>query len=79
MKKQILALFILCALFRASVGRAFSSDSLRNTPVVKVTQNWMPSVVNISTEQIVLLQQNSFWGLYGSQFDEFLKGDSALF
>lgn len=62
-------LIVLCAL----AGRLFAAESPRVTPVVKVVQRWAPSVVNISTERIVLLRQNPFWGHYGGVFDEFFS------
>ena len=54
----------------------------RETPVVKVFRDWSPSVVNISTQRIVLLRQNPYWGGYGDLFDnlfrDFYQGRSAV-
>lgn len=36
---------------------------------MKVIQNWAASVVNISTERIVLLRQQPFWQGYGDDLD----------
>jgi len=41
----------------------------RQTPVVKVVNNAAACVVNISTEKILLLRQNPYWGVYGSDMD----------
>lgn len=44
-------------------------DNLRETPVVQVVRQNAGAVVNISTEQIVLLRESPVWGRYGSEFD----------
>lgn len=68
MKKVVL---IAAALgFFASPALA---DSARMTPAVKVIQRCAPAVVNISTEQLVLLRQNPFWGAYGTQLDDYFN------
>jgi S1-C subfamily serine protease/HSP20 family molecular chaperone IbpA len=41
----------------------------RQTPVVKVVNNTAGCVVNISTEKILLLRQNPYWGVYGNDLD----------
>ena len=41
----------------------------RETPVVRVVQKNAGAVVNISTEQVVLLRESHVWGPYGSEFD----------
>lgn len=41
----------------------------RQTPVVKVVKDTAESVVNISTEHIIFLRQNPYWGVYGNDFD----------
>jgi len=38
---------------------------------VKVVKEWTSSVVNISTERVVLMQQHPYWRAYGTAFDEF--------
>jgi len=45
------------------------NGNVRETPVVGVVKNNAEAVVNISTESIVLLRENPFWGSYGSEFD----------
>lgn len=47
--------------------------SARVSPVVQVVRNCADSVVNISTERVVVLQQNPLWHTYGSAFDEFFN------
>ena len=47
--------------------------SQRETPIVNVVRDNSAAVVNISTESIVLLQENPYWGGYGSEFDLFFK------
>jgi S1-C subfamily serine protease/HSP20 family molecular chaperone IbpA len=46
-----------------------SEVNSRETPIVKVVRDRAASVVNISTERILFLRQNPFWGRYGSDFD----------
>ena len=63
-------------LYAAGIGTAASGgqdESPRNSPVVKVVKEWSPSVVNISTERIVLLKQQPYWQAYGGAFEEFFK------
>lgn len=43
----------------------------RETPVVKVVKENAGAVVNISTERILLLRENPYWGHYGNEFDFF--------
>ncbi len=52
-------------------GTVVHADNIRETPVVKAIQKCAPLVVNISTERTLMLQQNPFWGAYGSQLDAF--------
>ena len=66
MKKIIASLLIL---FQFSAP-AFAISSTRKTPAVEVVQDWGPSVVNISTERVALLRNQSFWGNYGSAYDQ---------
>lgn len=66
------SLIVICAASILCAGAAVAA-SPRNTPVVKVTREWSPSVVNISTERTVLLQQNPNWKQFGNFFDEFYK------
>ena len=47
--------------------------SLRETPIVKVVRENAEAVVNISTELIVYLRDNPFWGSYGSDFDSIFE------
>jgi len=65
----ILAATILLAAFSGGCA----AESARNSPIVKVVKEWSPSVVNISTERVVLLQQQPYWQAYGGAFDEFFK------
>ena len=46
-----------------------NADNPRETPVVQVVRQNAAAVVNISTEQIVLLRESPVWGRYGSEFD----------
>ncbi len=45
----------------------------RETPIVKVAQEWGPAVVNISTEKIISLQDDPFWHGYGAAYDGMLQ------
>ncbi|MFH1846995.1 MAG: trypsin-like peptidase domain-containing protein [Candidatus Omnitrophota bacterium] len=69
---RILAVMIM---FFSSIGsvNVYSQESLRETPIVRVVRQTAPGVVNISTERIVLLRQNPFWGRYGQEFDKFFN------
>ena len=49
----------------------WAKDNLRETPVVKVVRDNAVSVVNISTERVVLLRESPYWGSYGSEFEIF--------
>lgn len=55
-----------------------SAENPRETPIVKVIRQCGPSVVNISTERVVLLQQNPFYGLYRGQFNDVLDQSSKV-
>lgn len=59
---------VLSLIFYVPAAHAVSEK--RRTPVVEVVQEWGASVVNIGTEQVVYLKQQSFWGNYGSAFDQ---------
>lgn len=72
------ALVTLVALVLIAASGAAAEDrhtkGPRNSPIVKVVREWSPSVVNISTERIVLLQQQQpYWQAYGGAFNEFFK------
>jgi len=67
-----LAAVTALALCLLSAGCA-AADSPRNTPIVKVVKEWASSVVNISTERVVTLQQHPYWRAYGGAFDEFFN------
>ncbi|MFA5143452.1 MAG: trypsin-like peptidase domain-containing protein [Candidatus Omnitrophota bacterium] len=53
MKARIL---FISAVSMILCGNIFAAESIRITPVVKIVKEWSPSVVNISTEQVVLMQ-----------------------
>jgi S1-C subfamily serine protease/HSP20 family molecular chaperone IbpA len=61
---------VFCLIFLL-LGDFAWSDSLRQTPIVKVVRQNADSVVNISTERIVYLRESPFWGTYGNKFDFF--------
>ncbi len=50
------------------------AENVRQTPVVRAIQKCSPSVVNISTERVVLLRQNPVWGAYGKMLDDLHAG-----
>jgi Do/DeqQ family serine protease len=58
------ALAVVLAVIAACCAQAGADDSERRTPVVRAAQRVSPSVVNISTEQVVVLRADPF-------FDEF--------
>ena len=49
----------------------FAGESTRITPIVKIVKEWSPAVVNISTERVVTLRTNPFWGQFGGMISEF--------
>ncbi len=62
--------FMSIAVICVCVRSAFASkDNPRETPVVKVVRENASAVVNISTERLIYLSENPFWGRYGSEFD----------
>ncbi|MCM8760926.1 MAG: trypsin-like peptidase domain-containing protein [Candidatus Omnitrophica bacterium] len=74
LKRLILpAILALCL----STGCGNAAESPRLTPVVKVVKKWGPSVVNISTERLAIIQHNLFQGMYGTAFEEFFRQNPA--
>jgi len=71
-KKKAVLYTLLMIILCVTVSSA-SADDPRQTPVVKVVQENSSSVVNISTERIVLLREYPSWGNYGSEFDSFFE------
>ncbi len=67
--KILLVIFIV----QLSYTSPASAENIRETPVVKVVKTCAPSVVNISTERLILLRQNPFWGNFGNQYDDFFQ------
>lgn len=69
----IAAVFVLIAASSA-IASGDQAESPRNSPVVKVVKEWSASVVNISTERVVLVQQQQpYQQAYAGAFDEFFK------
>ena len=68
MKRRAAVITAALLLLTASSGCA--AESPRNSPVVKVVKEWSPSVVNISTERVITVQQ-PYWQAYGGAFNEF--------
>ncbi len=67
----ILPLFFTAVLSCCPAAAAESAvQDPRETPVVKVVRENAGAVVNISTEQIVLLRESPVWGQYGGEFDD---------
>lgn len=52
-------------------------ESARHTPIVKVVQECIPSVVNISTESSVVLKQHPLGNEYGGAFEDFYNHFAA--
>ena len=70
MKTIILPVFLTAVLLCCPAAVSESAvQNPRETPVVKVVRGNAAAVVNISTEQIVLLRESPVWGRYGSEFD----------
>lgn len=71
MTRRVIALSAFALFLACSVS--FARETPRLSPIVKVVKECSSSVVNISTEQIVVLQQQPYWRAYGSAFDEFFR------
>ena len=56
---------------------AEAEESVRNTPVVKVMKEWAGSVVNISTEKVVILQFDPTWQQYRNLFGGQMPNENA--
>ena len=67
--RVIPAFIVLCC----AACALHAKESPRLTPVVNVVKTHGSSVVNISTERVVLLRHNPFWGHYGTAFDDFFR------
>ncbi|MDD5561997.1 MAG: trypsin-like peptidase domain-containing protein [Candidatus Omnitrophica bacterium] len=63
------AFFVFAANLLALASVNGAEIDARMTPVVKVVKEAAGSVVNISTEKVILLQQNPVWGVYGNDLD----------
>jgi serine protease Do len=68
MKKAAPVLF-LAILLSASC----QSESMRETPAVRVVKQTAASVVNIRTEAVVDLKEHPQWGRYGEELDRYFK------
>ena len=71
LKKIPLVLLVLALCVLPASTNLFAN--VRETPIVKIVEEWSPSVVNISTETIVYLRNNPYWAGYGNQFDNFFQ------
>jgi len=74
--KQAVLVFAVMSLTFTAVNSA--DIDIRQTPIVKVVKDTAGAVVNISTEHIILLRQNPFWGVYGNDFDVFFDQFSTF-
>ncbi len=63
-----LMVFIMFIVFYGPYSPVFC-ESPRETPIVKVVRENANSVVNISTERVILLRENPSWIGYGDEFD----------
>ena len=50
---------------------AHSVDDIRETPVVKAVRKVSPAIVNISTERIITVRDDPFYGYHRGLFDDF--------
>lgn len=74
--RKTFLVFALASLISTEVNSA--EIDARLTPVVKVVKDAAGSVVNISTEKIILLRQDPYWGVYGNEFDIFFNQFSTF-
>jgi S1-C subfamily serine protease len=68
--KKCAAVLLVGALFLSTKAYAQSS---RETPVVKIVKDNSSAVVSISTEKMILLQENPLWGMDGNDADAFSR------
>jgi len=61
---------VVLAVFCIFIAAHCAAESPRETQIVKVVREWAPSVVNISTERLVRLGSQRFWGAYGKKLDK---------
>ena len=75
--KTLRAAVLSCLVFFLSMGAAgaggFSDVQKRTTPVVRVVRAASPSIVNISTQQVVERRVSPFRGFGNSLFDSFFN------
>ena len=64
-----MALLMMILLLLPVIASAASEKSLRRTPVVTAVQKAMPSVVNISTEQVVQVSDDPFNAFFNEFFN----------
>lgn len=69
--------FLIVLLINLGLATASASESSRVTPVVEVFKKASPSVVNVSTEKIILLKKHPFWGKYGQELDSLYEKQSS--
>jgi S1-C subfamily serine protease/HSP20 family molecular chaperone IbpA len=65
--------FLLTVVFAVVLFFNAYADNARETPVVKVVKDNSGAIVSISTEKIVLLQENPLWGAYGNNIDSLFR------
>ena len=68
MKTLSVPVFLTLACFLMPAAVSANENSARVTPVVKVVSECADSVVNISTEKLVLLKEDPFWGSFHTRF-----------
>ncbi len=64
----LVMVFLIGSFCQPSISLA---ENVRETPTVRAIQKSAPAVVNIGTEQLVLLGRHPVWGSYGGQLDQF--------
>ncbi len=72
-KNHIRIIILLSASISFAAMAHCAEEGRRNTPIVKVVKEWSPSVVNISTEKMAMVQHPPFWGDYRSQLNDFFN------
>jgi len=70
---NLVVFLLLSTGWKVASGNSFPGIERRKTPVVRVVQKVSPSVVNISTQQIIQRRISPFGEIGGSFFDSFFK------
>ncbi len=61
----------LIAVLFLLLSPVYPSDDIRETPVVKAVRKVSPAIVNISTERVITVREDPFFGFHRGSFDDY--------